>query len=148
MKEVAFVKSIATLAFLLAFLIVLPVVRADDRDQATRFTFSQPVQIPGRVLPAGTYFFRLFDSPDRHNIVRIFGEDRTTVLATVFTVPRQREGRSADVAITLADRGAAQPEAIVAWFYSGETEGHEFLYPRQQAQELARATQKTFASGD
>lgn len=147
MREVAFVKSIATLAFLLAFLTVLPVVHADERDQATRFTFSQPVQIPGRVLPAGTYFFRLFDSPDRH-IVRIFGEDGATVLATVFTVPRQREGRSADFAITLADRGAAQPEAVVAWFYSGETEGHEFLYPKQQAQELARATQKTFASGD
>ena len=147
MKKVVGVKSIATLAFLLAFAIMLPVLRADERDQATRFTFSQPVQIPGRVLPAGTYFFRLLDSPDRH-IVRIIAEDRTTVLATVFTVPRKREGRSAEVAITLAERGGTQPEAIVAWFYLGETEGHEFLYPKQQAQELASATQKTFASGD
>lgn len=146
MKEVVVVKKFAALAFLLAFLIVLPVVRADDWDQATRFTFGQSVQIPGRVLPAGTYFFQLADGNNRH-IVRIFGEDRG-LLATVFTVPRQRQGRSAEVAITLAGRGATQPEAIVAWFYLGETEGHEFLYPKQQARELAHATQKTVASGD
>jgi hypothetical protein len=54
----------------------------------------------------------------------------------------------AEAAITLANRGGTQPQAIVAWFFVGETEGHEFLYPKQEQQELAHATQKTFASGD
>ena len=35
--------------------------------QADLLTFSQPVSIPGKVLPAGTYTFQLFDSAsDRH----------------------------------------------------------------------------------
>ena len=66
----------------------------------------------------------------------------------MFAIPRQRQGINPKVAITLADRGNTQPEAIVAWFYVGQTEGHEFLYPKQEEQELAHATRKTFVSGD
>ena len=146
MKKVAVIRNFVTVTFLLAFLIVLPVVRADERNQATKFTFSQPVQIPGHVLPAGTYSFQLADTSDRH-LVQIFREDRTLVV-TLNSVPRERYGRDAEVAITLANRGATKPQAIVAWFFVCETEGHEFLYPKQEAQELAHATQKTFASGD
>jgi hypothetical protein len=36
----------------------------------------------------------------------------------------------------------------VAWFFAGETQGHEFMYPNQEEHELAHASQKTFVSGD
>jgi len=138
-------KTLSIIALLLAIAIMLPVVHADDWSQTTRFTFSQPVQIPGRVLPAGTYRFQLADN-DSRQLVQIFREDRTLV-ATLYSVPRLRDGRSADAAITLANRGAAQPQVIVAWYFAGETQGHELLYPRQENQELARAAQITFVSG-
>ena len=35
---------------------------ADEWDQKTIFTFSAPVEIPGQVLGAGTYVFKLADS--------------------------------------------------------------------------------------
>jgi hypothetical protein len=139
-------KTVFTLWLMLAFTIMFPVVRADDWNQAARFTFSQPVQIPGQVLSAGTYFFRLADSNDRH-LVQIFREDRSLVV-TLYSVPRLRDGRDVQVAITVANRGKAQPQAIVAWFFAGETQGHEFLYPNQEEHELAHASQKTFVSGD
>jgi hypothetical protein len=138
-------KTLSILGLMLTFTIMLPVAHADDWNQTTRFTFNQPVQVPGHVLPAGTYFFQLVG--DNHHLVQIFSEDRTTV-AILYSVPRVRYGRRAEVAITLANRGATQPQAIVAWFFVGETEGHEFLYPKQEEQELAHATQKTFVSGD
>src|ERR1700747_1895268 len=128
-------KMFSILGLMLAFTIMLPVVHADDWDQAIRFTFSQPVQIPGHVLPAGTYWFRLADSNDRHH-VQIFRENRTLV-ATVFAIPRQRQGIDSKVAITLADRAATQPEAIVALFYVGGREGREFLEPQPQHADLA-----------
>jgi hypothetical protein len=139
-------KTVFTLGLMLAFTIMFPAVHADDWNQAARFTFSQPVQIPGQVLSAGTYFFRLADSNDRH-LVQIFREDRSLVV-TLYSVPRLRDGRDVQVAITLANRGKAQPQAIVAWFFAGETQGHEFLYPNQEEHELAHASQKTFVSGD
>lgn len=138
-------KTLSILGLMLTLTITLPVVHADGWNQATRFTFNQPVQVPGHVLPAGTYFFQLIG--ENHHLVQIFRENHTTV-AILYSVPRARYGRRAEAAITLANRGATQPQAIVAWFFVGETEGHEFLYPKQEAQELAHAAQKTFASGD
>jgi hypothetical protein len=138
-------KTLSILGLMLTFTIMLPVVHADDWNQATRFTFNQPVQVPGRILPVGTYFFQLVG--ENHHLVQIFNEDRTPVVI-LYSIPRVRYGRRAEAAITLANRGGTQPQAIVAWFFVGETEGHEFLYPKQEAQELAHATQKTFASGD
>ena len=41
--------------------------RADEWDKTTKITFSEAVQVPGTVLPAGTYIFKLYDSPsNRH----------------------------------------------------------------------------------
>ncbi len=50
-------QALSILGLMLALTIMLPVVHADDWNETTRFTFSLPVQIPGRVLPAGTYRF-------------------------------------------------------------------------------------------
>ena len=138
-------KTLSILGLMLTFTIMLPVVHADDWNQATRFTFNQPVQVPGHILPAGTYLFQLVG--DNHHLVQIFNEDRTAV-AVLYSVSRERYDRRAEAAITLANRGGTHPQAIVAWFFVGETEGHEFLYPKQEEQELAHATQKTFSSGD
>src|ERR1700733_2636568 len=49
--------------------------------------------------------------------------------------------------LSFAERGSAQPEAIVTWFYPGETTGHEFVYPKQMQQELASAKQITVVAG-
>jgi hypothetical protein len=138
-------KTLSVLGLMLTFTIMLPVVHADDWNQATRFTFNQPVQVPGGILPAGTYFFQLVG--ENHHLVKIFNEDRIAVVI-LYSIPRVRYGRRAEAAITLANRGGTQPQAIVAWFFVGETEGHEFLYPKQEQQELAHATKKTYASGD
>jgi Protein of unknown function (DUF2911) len=138
-------KMLFTVSLMLAFAFMLPVLHADDWNQATRFTFSQPVQVPGHILPAGTYLFQLVGN--NHHLVQIFREDHTAV-AILYSIPRSRYGGREEAAITLANRGGTQPQAIVAWFFVGETEGHEFLYPTQEEQELAHAAQKTFVSGD
>jgi hypothetical protein len=140
-------KAFAVIALLFAFAIMPLVSHADANDQATKFTFSEPVQIPGQVLPAGTYWFQLTDISNRA-IVRVFAADHVTLVATLSTFRRERPEGNDDVAITLADRGLGQPEAIVAWFYVGDTDGHEFLYPKQEARELAHAMRKTVVTGD
>jgi hypothetical protein len=149
MKSIAVVKSFATigLLFLVAFLIAAPAVRADESDQATRVTFSQPVQIPGRVLPAGTYVFVLPSDANEHYLVHIFNADRTALYATVFTISAERQQVTSNTTFTFADRGSAGPEAIVTWFYPGDTTGHEFLYPRQERKELASAKLVTVVAG-
>lgn len=147
MSRVAVARDIATLALLLAFLVVLPLLRANVWNQATRFTFSLPVQIPGSVLPAGTYVFEMVKSFN-HDIVRISNADRTKVIALIPTIPTQQRGLSGKSAIILAERGKSQPEAIIAWTYPRQLEGHEFLYPKRVESELAKDKQDTFVVGD
>lgn len=48
-------------------------------------TFSQPVQLPGVALAAGTYVFELADPIAAHNVVRVFGRDRRTAYFMGFT---------------------------------------------------------------
>ena len=47
---------------------------AGDLNQKTVFTFSGPVEVPGQVLPAGTYVFKLADSPSNRHIVQVFNQ--------------------------------------------------------------------------
>jgi hypothetical protein len=106
------------------------------------------VQIPGRVLPAGTYWFMLPENIDEHYEVRIFNADRTIVYATVFTNYAERSQTTEHSAFTFAERGSSQPQAIVTWFYPGSTRGHEFLYPKQVQKELAKDKHDTVVAGD
>jgi hypothetical protein len=139
MKNRFAVKAFATITFLFAFLIVLPAARASEFDQETVVTFSQP---------AGTYLFALPDDISQHDVVRVFSPDRTKLYATVLTANAQRLQPTDNTAFTLADRGSAQPEAIVTWFYPGRTVGHEFLYPKQLQKELGKNQQTTIVAGD
>ena len=137
-------KKVATLVTLLAFLTMLPVIQAAEGDQASKLTFSKSVQIPGRVLPAGTYWFMVENSSGSNtNIVRVFNADRTMLYATLFTIGEIRSQATDDTAITLVNRGSMQPETLVSWFYPGHTDGHEFVYPQPEQNELAQLQHRT-----
>jgi hypothetical protein len=144
----AVVKKIATIAFLVAFLIVLPVARADESDQATKVTFNQPVQIPGRILPAGTYWFILPQDVHEHYQVRIFNSDRTMIYATLLTIDAERLQPTGNSNFTFTEHGSAHLKAIVTWFYPGRQTGHEFLYPQQVSNKLAKDKQTSIVAGD
>ena len=92
-------------------------------------TFSQAVEIPGKVLPAGTYVFQLADSPTSRHVVQVFDQDGR-ILATVLTIPTARLTAAGDTRITFEERrtGAALP--IKQSFYPGDLGGEEFIYRR------------------
>jgi len=104
---------------------------ADESNKLTYLTFSQAVAIPGHVLPAGTYTFRLADSSSDRNIVRIFNRAGTQLIATLMTIPDYRFASSDDTMITFGERSGSAPPAIRQWFYPGDSNGQEFIYPKR-----------------
>jgi hypothetical protein len=136
---------ILAFAFVFASIVALPSARADvwNRNQATQITFNQSVQIPGHVLPPGTYWFVLVDTFTEHNIVRVLSSDRSIVYATFYTVGTQSVTTPENTTITFAEREPMQPQAIVSWFYPGDSAGHQFVYSNKQEQELAQLKQYT-----
>jgi hypothetical protein len=135
-KVLAAIGSLALLA-----LVFTPGLRADNNvwNKTTSLTFSQPFEVPGgQVLPAGTYIFKLLDSPFDRDVVQIFNEDQTHIYATVLAIPNQRLHAPENTIMNFTERASGSPVAIKAWFHPGERSGHEFVYPKARAIELAK----------
>src|SRR5689334_7885525 len=123
-----------------------PSAKADDYDKKTIVTFSGPVEIPPvhitgmRVLPAGTYVFKLMNSSSNRHIVQIFNKEQTKIYATILAIPNYRLTPKDKTVITFNEGSRGRPEAIRAWFYPGANWGEEFVYPQTKAVELAKVT--------
>ena len=133
LKMIAVIVSLFALGAILA-----PRMNADTWDQLTKVTFSQPVEIPGQVLPAGTYWFKLLDSPSDRNIVQIYNADKSKQIAMIMAIPDYRLKPTDKTVITFDERAANSPEAVKAWFYPGDNYGQEFVYPKPRAVQLAK----------
>ena len=102
--------------------ILVPIAHADQWDKQTLVTFSNPVEVPGRVLPAGTYVFKIANSQDRH-VVQIFTQNQKQVLATIEAAPDYRALTTDKPVISFEERPSGEPEALRSWFYPGENYG-------------------------
>jgi hypothetical protein len=121
--------------------LVVPAASADEWNRKTLITFSGPVEVPGvgaQVLPAGTYVFKVVNSPSDRHIVQIFNADQTHVFTTILAIPNYRLKTTDKTVITFRERAAGQPEALKAWFYPGHAWGEEFVYTKTRAVELAK----------
>jgi hypothetical protein len=134
-------------AAVLFSLVVLPLASASDADQVTKITFGEAVEIPGQVLPAGSYWFALVGDTFNRTMVRIYSADRKTVYATQATTDIEHFTPATDTTVRFAERGSSQPQALLEWRYPGETTGHEFLYRKAEQRELAQDQQQTIVSG-
>jgi len=118
----------AVLLLILFGAMLAPGARADLWDKKTIVTFGDDVQIPGQVLPAGTYVFKLADSiADRH-IVQIWNADENQLFATVMTIPNTRFETPERSIFEFDERPSGSPPALKVWFYPGNSAGEEFVY--------------------
>jgi hypothetical protein len=119
---------VASAAFLIAM--SAPALRADSINKKTVLTLSEAVAVPGMVLQPGTYVFELESSPVDRNIVQVFDKDQAHLLTTFMAIPDYRVEPADHTVIQLEEREPNTPQAIHAWFYQGDYDGLEFVYPR------------------
>jgi hypothetical protein len=118
-------RKLAVAIFVVCLVALTPKAEAQLMNQEVRFTFSGPVEIPGRVLPAGTYVFKTLE-PD--HLTRIMSADEKTVYGTFFTVPEYRLEPVEKATIIFGENAMGAPEKVQAWFYPGNSTGSEFMY--------------------
>jgi hypothetical protein len=118
-----------TLTILAAALmaVLTPGAQAQMLDQRARVTFSGPVEIPGMVLPAGTY---VFEALQPGHLTRVLSADATHIYGTLFTVPEERRDPVEKATIVLEENVKGAPERIEGWFYPGYSTGNEFIYQK------------------
>ena len=119
-----------TIAALLLALSLGPRAKADDWDKKTIVTFDQDVQIPGQVLPAGTYVFKLFRSSSDRFTVQVWEGSEFQLLATLITIGDSYPNPSGKAYFVLDTSGTDEgyPPAVVSWFFPGSDEGRDFIY--------------------
>jgi hypothetical protein len=126
-----------------------PKAKADDFNRKTVITFSEPFEVPGagaQILPAGTYVFKVMDSPSDRHIVQISNQDETHVFALVLAIANYRLKATDKTVITFRERPVGQPEALKAWFYPGREWGEQFVYERSRAIQLAKESNEAVLS--
>jgi hypothetical protein len=109
----------------------VPMVHADEWNKTTNVTVDKPIQVPGMVLPAGSYEFKQ-QVPNDPTLVSIFNADGTDLITTIQGIPDYRTEPADKTILQLEERPAGQPEALKAWFYPGYNSGVQFVYPTQK----------------
>lgn len=113
---------------------------ADDCNQLTYFTFSGPVELPGVVLPAGTY---QFVHPDcQGGVVLVTSQNGRHVVGTFLTMQEYRTRTSHAPEVVFAEMPAGIPEAIKVWFYPRRNYGDEFVYRKREARRVSAAPER------
>jgi len=123
-----------------------PIAMPDASNKKTIVTTNAPIEVPGKVLPPGTYVFKLLDSASNRNIVQIFDKDEKHLYATNLAIPDYRMEPSDKPIIKFEERPGNAPEAVKAWFYPGDQYGQQFVYPHERAVELAKRTKQNVLS--
>jgi hypothetical protein len=111
--------------------------RADEWNKKTVMTVSEPIQVPNKVLPAGTYVIKLLNSPSDRHIVQIFNADETQIQTTILAIPNYRIQPTGKTVFSFWETPPGQPKALRAWFYPGDNFGQEFAYPKSAAVQIA-----------
>jgi hypothetical protein len=114
-----------------------PGARADEWNKLTVMTVNEPIQVPNKVLPPGTYVVKLLDSPSDRHIVQIFDKDQKHLQTTILAIPNYRIQPTGKTVFTFWETPPGQPKALRAWFYPGDNFGQEFAYPKSAAVQIA-----------
>jgi hypothetical protein len=121
-----FVKRTLLFSLTLA-LIALALPASADSRQAT-VKFDTWVEIPGMVLPGGTYLFVLADNKGAEHHVQIFDMVTRQLVAVVATDPDQLEKPREENVRFEPRQGPFRGEAVAEWFRPGSRVGERFVY--------------------
>ena len=128
----------------LLFAAAAPGAFADERDRKTDVTISEAVEVPGGViLQPGTYMFRLMEATANRHVVEIKSDDGQKTYAIVMTAAAYRVQPTDKVVMTFWEMPSGQPPALRKWFWPGDVDGQEFLYPHKRAAEIAKLSNET-----
>ena len=138
------VTSMATACVAAVILMLGISVGAQDFNihEKTFLTFSNSVELPGMMLPAGTYTFRLADTQSR-NVVQVLSQDEKQIHGQFLFIPAERPDVSGETVITFRETREGTTPAIQYWYYPGEKIGKEFIYSKDQAMKISARTGAT-----
>jgi hypothetical protein len=140
----------AGVGLLFMLLTALPVAAAPtggDPNWTTPLTISEPTEIPGKILLPGKYEVQVLNTKETRMVVQFKTVDPPKVVATVIAVPDYRVGAAEGGGFNYFQRAPGSGLALKSWLYPGNNFGVEFVYPKEEAVQLAQAShQEVYAA--
>jgi hypothetical protein len=135
-------KSVAVLVsglIMAAFLMAPPAAQSSETDRLTHFMVNQSFEVPGKVLQPNTrYVMKLHDLYQNRNVVQVFSDDEKHMLTQFIAINSERLEPVNKTTFTFIETQPGYPKPIREWFYPGRNIGLEFVYPKEQALEIAK----------
>ena len=141
MKRAMTIATAGVAALVLTFSMSVLAQQPDTHDR-TIMTFSAPVELPGMTLQAGTYVWKIADTPSR-NVIQVMAKDEADILGQWLFVPAERRDVTGETVISFKETKEGTTPAVQFWYYPGEKIGKEFIYPKDQALKIAARTGAT-----
>ena len=140
-------------ALIVGAAMIVPSARAGEQDELSRVTIrsTQPLEVPDKVLPPGTYVFKIHQAQgafndQEQNTIDIMDAKGTKLIATVPARPVQRKAEGygtsspqptiSDIELGVAEGSGSHPAALLTWYYPSKFSGHQFVYKAAEQKRL------------
>jgi hypothetical protein len=115
------------------------VTHADDSAKQATVTIQAPAQVPGSVLPAGTYAFKQSGTQSGWAIVQIYSNDGTALVTTILAYPNPKVASNGLNVITYPANGSGSIPAIEGIVFAGDSTVEQLAYPKTAADQIGAA---------
>jgi len=80
---------------------------------------------------------KLVDLTSQHRAVQFTNERESHVFATAMAIPAYRTRVTGETALTFYEAPVGQPQALRTWYYPGDSDGQEFIYPHGRVSQIS-----------
>jgi hypothetical protein len=73
-------------------------------------------------------------------VIQVLSDDEKKPYAMMNTILDERRDPAKDATVSFYETARGTPAAVKSWWYPGERDGYQFIYPRTQARQIAQST--------
>lgn len=135
-KKMAVLLAMATILVLAGS---LPAAQADTNGKKITLEFKSATQIPGQVLPPGSYVFEAAGTQAGWNVVKIYNQDGSSQITTLLAYQNPQLKNTGEP-ILFYSRHAGIPYPVMeGWFFEGDSAAQQWAYSDKMALKIGEA---------
>ena len=112
---------------------------AQNPTNASELLVTEPLDVGGTILQPGSYRFEVVRLQENRNMLQVRSVDRMTLYTTLLSVPHARVAGEAkpEAEFVYFPATPGSPRVLRTWFEQDRSSGHDIVYPKAHALELA-----------
>lgn len=112
---------------------------AQQPSGASDLYVAEPLDVGGTILQPGTYRIEVVRLDENRNLLQVKSEDRMTLFASVLSIPHDTVAGEImpESKFVYYPAIAGVPKVLRTWYEKDRWSGHDIVYPKGRAMELA-----------